>query len=69
MPRWYIEQNDKVKLERLAINLSALLNLPENLDQAGVMQVLMKHDEAILDVIVTAESVTNKGKSSEKVKA
>ena len=69
MPRWYIEQNDKVKLERFATNLSGLLRLPENLDQEGVMRLLMKHDERILDVIVTAESVTNNGQSPERVKA
>ena len=69
MPRWYIEQNDKVKLERFATNLSGLLRLPENLDQEGVMRLLMKHDERLLDVIVTAESVTNKEQSPERVKA
>ena len=69
MPRWYIEQNDKMKLERLATNLSGLLGLPENLDQAGVMRLLMKHDEKILDVIVTAESVTNNGESVGRVPA
>jgi hypothetical protein len=67
MPRWYVDDDTKPRLDLFNTKLSAELDIP-TMSQERLMQLLMKHKDAILDVIVAAETaVTNNSKSLDQV--
>ncbi len=58
MPRWNIELDTKTRLDLFKSKLEIALSRP-SISQDEFMKLFLTHEEQILDVIVTEESVNN----------
>lgn len=66
MPRWYLEETTKKKLDQFKKRVELALD-HEGFNQDGFILLLLKHEEAILNVITTAATVDNNSGPLEQV--
>jgi len=66
MPRWYLELDTKNRLDLFKNRVELALDRP-GIGQDDLMQLFLKHEEAILNVITAAEMVDNNSGPTKQV--